>query len=220
MEPKQILEQARKMIQEHASDDPDRWWYANRFVFSRLMLDERKTKTGVKQRLQNSDQACHACGRPFDGRKDVHLHRLNTNKGYSDRNCVLMHAECHRVFHTSQPSQGPDEIEAGEPVLVKSSKRYDDKSFLYWWDIAPPLAQSLDKYDSVEFVQKDTSQRCTVPVESLKGMLIPQRQTARGQGNWGIKVLKDRPDKLAFEPGNNGNDWLFLPVVWLEENED
>ena len=26
--------------------DPDKWWYANRFVFARLMLDERKTKSG------------------------------------------------------------------------------------------------------------------------------------------------------------------------------
>ena len=75
--------------------------------------------------------------------------------------------------------------------------------------------------EAVEFAQKDTRERCIVPVEALKGFLTPDRQTSRGEGNWGIKILKDRPDELAFEPGRaTGGKWLFLPVVWLEDTED
>ena len=47
MNPEEILAHTRKLISEHADNDPDKWWYANRFVFARLMLDERKTKSGV-----------------------------------------------------------------------------------------------------------------------------------------------------------------------------
>ena len=49
VEPSEILSQTRKFIAEHAGADQDRWWYCNRFVFARLMLDERKTKTGVRK---------------------------------------------------------------------------------------------------------------------------------------------------------------------------
>ena len=45
--PRQILEDTRQRIREHAGKDPDKWWYANRFVFARLALDERKTKTSA-----------------------------------------------------------------------------------------------------------------------------------------------------------------------------
>lgn len=55
----------------------------------------------------------------------------------------------------------------------------------------------------------------------MKLALAPEdRQTSRGEGNWGIKVLKDRPDEPAFEPAGGG-EWLFLPVVRInEESED
>jgi len=44
MRPEEILEHARRLIAEYAGDDPDEWWYANRFVFARLNLDERYTR--------------------------------------------------------------------------------------------------------------------------------------------------------------------------------
>lgn len=47
MKPEEILAHVRQLIQEHASNDPDEWWYANRYVFARLNLDERKTKTDL-----------------------------------------------------------------------------------------------------------------------------------------------------------------------------
>ena len=108
-----------------------------------------------------------------------------------------------------------------QAILRKSSKRYEDFAFFYWWDISPGFLNKMDKYQAVEFVQKDTGQRCTVPIHALKGYLTKERQTSRGRGNWGIKILKNRQDELAFEPGIADNRWLYLPVTWhnpLQEN--
>ena len=58
MVPNEILQHVRQLIVEHSDGDPDKWWYANRFVFARLMLDERKTKSGVKKRLFAAKAAC------------------------------------------------------------------------------------------------------------------------------------------------------------------
>lgn len=219
MTPDEILAQTREVISEHAGDDPDKWWYANRFVFGRLMLDERKTKVGAKKRLFESNQPCHYCDKPFETKKAVHLHRLDGGKGYSDGNCVLMHGDCHGKFHAEHQG-AEDRTLAGEAVIAKQSKRYDGMSFLYWWDITPKLAERLDKYEAVAFVCKDTGERCQVPTRALRGYLTEDRQTSRGDGNWGIKVLKNRPDELAFEPASGG-EWLFLSVVWIdEEGED
>jgi|GEM_PF-1224148 len=219
MNEREILARTREMIAEHASGDPDRWWYANRFVFARLMLDERKTKTNVKQKLLDANMLCPGCGKRFETRRDIHLHRLDGDKAYSQANCVLMHPDCHRAAHAAHPEAV--EVATGrEPTLTKWSKRYDDMPFVYWWDIAPGLAEQLNDLEPAEFAKKDTKDRCVVPVEMLRTFLTPERQTTRGQGNWGVKVLKDRPDELAFEPGTGSREWRFLPVVWLEEAED
>ena len=74
--------------------------------------------------------------------------------------------------------------------------------------------------EAVEFAKKDTRERCVVPTEVLKPFLSSDRQTSRGAGHWGIRVLNERPDELAFEPGGGSREWKFLPVVWLEEAED
>jgi len=218
MEPSEILATTRRMIQEHGGGDPDKWWYANRFVFARLMLDERKTKATIKKKLLDAGAACHGCGQDFDSKRDIHLHRLEGGKAYSEANCVLMHAKCHQKHHSSTKAA---EIESpGDPVVTKWSKRYDGKPFTYWWDIAPPLPAGLAELEAIEFAKKDTRQRCIVPSEALTGFLTPERRTSRSSGNWGVKVMKDRPDELAFEPGTGGGKWKFLPVVWLDEEED
>ena len=102
-------------------------------------------------------------------------------------------------------------------IKQTKSKRYDGKDFDYWWDIAPGLLEHIDDYEAVEFVKKDTGKSCLVPTPALKGYLTEERQTTRGQGNWGIRVLKHREDELAFEPGNKSERWFFLPVVWRAE---
>ena len=226
MEPAEILEKTKEMIAEHAGDDPDKWFYANRFVYARLQLDERKTKTGVKQRLFDADPSCSFCGDRFDAKKGVHIHRIDEERGYSDANCSLMHSECHEKYHAENPKQrtktGGSRMaykdEAGA-VLKKESKPYADKPFTYWWDIAPNLRDSLQSYKSVEFIKKDSRESCLVPRQALEGFLTPGRQTTRGSGHWGIKVMRDEPDKLAFEPGPKG-EWLYLPVTWGNQEED
>lgn len=221
MEPCEILSQVRKFIAEHAGADPDKWWYCNRFVFARLMLDERKTKAGVRKKLIESKAPCHYCGKAFDSTKGVHLHRVDEDRGYSPANCVLMHPDCHERCHAEKAAQegtAPEnEHPRGRTVVVKESKFYDDMPFSYWWDISPSMAERMDRYEAVEFVCKDSGARCSVPSSELKRLLTKDRQTSRGTGHWGVKVLSGREDELALEPGSGGEgQWLFLPVTWSE----
>jgi hypothetical protein len=241
--PEAILQKTRDLISAHAEGDPDRWFYANRYVFSRLGLDERKTKTDIKRRLLDSGAPCEACGKPFETRMDVHLHRLDGKLGYSSENCVLMHADCHRKYHAKHPeylgegtsrprtAKAPKAaktrvtvpkrlVPAAEGVLVKQSTRHENKRFAYWWDISPSLAASLESYEAVEFVKKDNGERCSVQSDALRRLLTPDRRSTRGKGNWGIKVLPGRESELAFEPAKRTGEWLFLPVTWLAEQED
>jgi hypothetical protein len=162
----------------------------------------------------------------FDSRRNIHLHRLDGTKGYSEGNCVLMHADCHRRLHAAAETD-EDENQArgdggGRNVSpIKWSKRYHEMPFLYWWDVSPALAESLNEFDTIEFGKKDTGEQCIVPAETLEAYLTPDRQTSRGQGNWGIKVLNDRPDELAFEPGTGKRGrWVFLPATWINEQEE
>ena len=101
-----------------------------------------------------------------------------------------------------------------QAIVRKYSKRYQGHAFFYWWDISPGFLDTMDEYEAIEFVKKDSGQRCTVPIPAMKGYLIKERQTSRGSGNWGIKVLGNKQDELAFEPGIADNRWLFLPVIW------
>jgi hypothetical protein len=219
MNPEQILAHVRQLIAEHAGDDSDKWWYANRYVFARLMLDERKTKTGVKARLFESKPSCHGCSQPFQVRKDVHLHRLDEARAYSDGNCVLMHKDCHEDCHRKGAKKEAAPRDTGEAILMKASKRYD-KSFLYWWDISPSLLPIMDRYEAVAFMCKDTGLSSIVPIPELKKYLVPERQTARGAGHWGIKVRHGREDELAFEAGKGGGEWLYLPAVWTDDSQE
>lgn len=226
MELEEILRWTRAAIREHAGDDSDKLFYANRYVFARLQLDERKVKTGIKKQLLKSDRPCAHCGEPFDSKVGLPLHRIDGARGYSPDNCVLMHPECHKRYHAEHPQRessgeaGDVGEDSGGGSLVKYSKRYDTGAFRYWWDITPKLAASLGRYEAVEFVKKDAGERCSVPPQALTGFLTDDRQTSRGDGNWGIKVLADRPEELAFEPARKGDNWLFLPVAWLSDDED
>ncbi len=223
MTPQEILEQTRRLVSEHAAGDPDRWWYANRFVFARLILDERRTKIGIKKGLLGAGGPCHACGQRFESKRNIHLHRLDDARGYSATNCVLMHGECHQRHHAKHEergSAGESTLAAVQPVICKWSKCYEGKPFTYWWDIAPRLAEALCNLEAFEFGKKDSLERCTVPVDTLRKFLTSARQTSRGAGNWGIKVLKDRPDELAFEPPSHADQWLFLPVTWADDSAE
>lgn len=106
------------------------------------------------------------------------------------------------------------------PNLRKLSKGYEDMPYLYWWDITPTFAEGLSDSDTVEFFCKDTKEWCVVTAKELKPFLTPDRQTSRGEGHWGIKVLRNRTDELAFEPPSGSDKWLFLPVIWINEQKE
>ena len=182
MEPSEILDRVRHLIRDHSGDDPDKWWYANRYVFARLMLDERTTKTAIKKNLFATNPHCHVCGKPLDGLRNVHIHRLDGDRGYSESNCALMHGPCHQDHHSKaaavEGTVSATGMKAGahaDPVLTKRSKRYDG-SFLYWWDIPPALAAQLDRFECVEFACKDSRLRCSVTVQDLARLLTEARQ--------------------------------------------
>jgi hypothetical protein len=205
----QILKKTRQLIALHAGDDRAKWLSTNRLVVAQLQLDQRKTTVDIKRQLLDAKTPCHVCGKPFATRQDARLYQLN----------LLMHSECHRKYHSKLKSDGIEEAKA-IGILTRESKPYEGKPFVYWWDIAPTVAATLDVCESVEFVMKDTGLRCLISPKDLKKFLTPERKTSRGDGNWGIRVLKDREDELAFEPGRGGGKWQFLSVTWLGPEED
>lgn len=216
-----ILESTRRLIREHAGADPDRWFYANRYVFARLSLDERGTKAKLKRNMLDSGVPCHACGMPFESKVNVHIHRVNEEKGYSTENTVLMHAECHRRHHAQTPSRrggrpvNPGPVGApGARTLVKASKEYKFGGYRFWWDFQPAFVDNADQYDEVQFVKKSTGEVCTVLIDDLLEFFTDDRKTFRGAGNWGVKILVDEPNKLAFEPPAGSKDWRFLDIRW------
>lgn len=208
-----ILEQTRRSISEYAGEDADKQFYANRFVFARLQLDERKVKGRIKKELLEQQKECLYCHQEFENKTGLHLHRIDSNHTYNMENCTLMHQACHQKHHNANSNDAPPKA-PDSTVIQKLSKRYEGHIFLYWWDISAGFLGKMDKYQAIEFVQKDSGQRCTVPMPALKGYLTKERQTSCGNGNWGIKVLENRQDELAFEPGFADNRWLFLPVTW------
>ena len=133
-----------------------------------------------------------------------------------------MHSKCHHELsrqetrlRNRQPgrSRNVEESEGAER-LSKSSKRYDDKPYVYWWDITPKNAASLGHDDVIEFVKADSGEFCSVPAEALRLHLTLGRRTSRGAGNWGIRVLPERPDAIAFEAGKSDKQPIFLPITW------
>jgi len=181
--------------------------------------------------------------RRFDAESGEQLLRLPNQKGdYQDK--FLPEYKSARPLHLSRQPNLEEDCKWGLPTWVlselrqqiaratdqqtdsvsptkkKYSQRYENKSFIYWWDISPGFLDKIDRYEAVEFVKKDTGERCYVPTAALKGYLTKERQTTRGQGNWGIKVLKDWDGELAFEPGSKSDKWLYLPIVWLNDKQE
>jgi len=224
MDPKEILKYVRKVIRDYAGDDPDKWFLANRHVHQRLHGDERKTAEKIKNELLKSNPICHYCKEKLKVKKGIHIHRLDDNRGYSLENCVLMHQKCHEQYHKENASgRGPEhpsskKVKNGDSlILKKESQPYEDKFFLYWWDISHGFFER--KYEAVDFVRKDSRLKCRVSTAVLKEFLTEKRKTSRGNGHWGIKVLKGREGELAFEPPSGSKNWLFLKVEWLSNND-
>jgi len=130
-----------------------------------------------------------------------------------------------RTMEDLRDTLGPRIKATGDKFVYLNLNEYGDESrlirdifeseaFTQWKDDTNTLHLFLDSLDECH------TERCTVSVKELLPFLTPERQTTRGDGNWGIKVLKDRPDELAFEPPTGSDDWLFMSVTWLEEEND
>jgi 5-methylcytosine-specific restriction endonuclease McrA len=92
-----ILRQTRISITEAANGNANLRFKINRWVYSRLLLDERQTKKPFKQALWDSGiRSCQDCGKPFSSLKGVHLHRIDASKEYEYSNCRLLCALCHK----------------------------------------------------------------------------------------------------------------------------
>lgn len=223
--PGEILAEVRERLVAFAGEDPDRWFYANRFVFARLQLDERKTKVRVKKHLIESKGACHGCGKPFASAKGIHLHRLDGERGYSRADCVLMHPECHRALHAAAEAARPtnlpsdaDQMPTG--VVSKESRRYAEVAWVYWWDVSPTLHARLGDLGMIELVRKDDGARALVDAGVLRTALTPARQTSRGQGNWGLRIFPEEEEILRVESPGPRAGWPGIALTWLTEEED
>ena len=98
-EANRILQNTRRSISNSAGTDPDRLFTINRYVFSRLQLDERKPHKKLKTALYKANNKCCDCGKKIKELKGVHIHRRDSRKAYSLENCQLMHPKCHQQHH-------------------------------------------------------------------------------------------------------------------------
>lgn len=213
-----ILNDTRKAILDYSENNSDTWFYANRFVFARLQLDERRKKNKIKKvRFQNRP-VCHYKKCPqkkLESLKGIHLHRLDRNIGYRLKNCVLAHSECHKKIHKEEKQNIP----TNKSIIPRRSKKYNNGLFLYWWDLSPNLVNSLSSHTIIEFIKKDCGESCFIPFQFIRNYLTEYSQTSRGNGNWGIKVLPQKSNEIAIEePKKRTDEWKTIPVRWDKIN--
>lgn len=92
-----ILKRVRAELDLTAGEDATLRFKLNRWVFSRLMNDETKSKRPIKQALWNSGQRkCLLCGKNFESLRGVELHRVDESLHYFEANCQLLCKSCHQ----------------------------------------------------------------------------------------------------------------------------
>jgi len=94
-----ILQDVRQKIKVAAGSDPDRWFLINRYVFARLQKDGRAQNKMIKNELFRNSPYCHHCENELPETRYIELHRLESDRGYSVENCVLIHRKCHQKLH-------------------------------------------------------------------------------------------------------------------------
>ncbi len=98
---KKILKLARSRIKESSHGNGDDWFKINRYVYSRLLLDERKKKPKKIDLFDRQKGICWICNEHIDNIKDTDTHRVNEKMGYDDMsNVVLVHRSCHQRIQT------------------------------------------------------------------------------------------------------------------------
>ena len=94
---KHILDQTRNQIRKAADGSPDDRFKINRYVYARLMQDERKRKPKKADLFDRQKGICWICKERIDSIKDTDTHRINEELGYDDaNNVVLVHRSCHQ----------------------------------------------------------------------------------------------------------------------------
>ena len=104
-------------------------------------------------------------------------------------------------------------------VREKLSKEYKSESYSFWWDFSPGFTKEADPPDNIKFIKEPTGESCIISTHTLLSYFTEERKTSRGKGNWGVKVLNDKPDMLAFEPPKGSKEWLFLKIRWEGRKE-
>ena len=192
-----------------------------KLVRSRLnMVTMGRLRPRAKKALEYAIEEARSLNNNYVGTEHILMGLLRENEGIAAQ--VLMNLGL-KLEDVRQEVLDMQSIYYDNDCIEKFSRWYDGESFTYWWDIAPGFLGKMDKYEAIKFVKdcKNPAERkhCYVPIPALKGYL-----TTRGNGNWGIRVLKGRvlkgEDLLAFEPRSKNGKWLFLPVVWLNDTQD
>ena len=102
-EARQILNQTRSQIKEAASGNSDAWFKINRYVYARLLGDERKKKPKKVDLFDKQKGLCWICKERIENIKDTDTHRINEELGYDDvNNVVLVHRSCHQRIQAKQ----------------------------------------------------------------------------------------------------------------------
>lgn len=92
-----ILNHINFILDVTAKDDADFRFKLNRWVYSRLQQAEIRTKRPIKKQLWDLGmKSCQECHGKFDTLKNVEIHRKDTSKGYSVKNCILVCRKCHQ----------------------------------------------------------------------------------------------------------------------------
>ena len=92
-----ILNQVRDMIREVVKGDENFEFKLNRWIYARLMADERKKKTPIKLELWSMGiSSCQDCNKEFNTIKGIEIHRIDSSKAYSIDNCQLLCRSCHQ----------------------------------------------------------------------------------------------------------------------------
>jgi len=208
-----ILEKTRKDITGSAKGDADKWFKLNRWVFARLQEDERKTKRDLKKKLIRKVDYCGHCGKKFNSKKFIDIHRINKDKAYSEDNCILVHnGKCHQEAESKHNYARV----FNKKLLLKKSKRYDNYgNTLYWWDITDNEKFKYIKRENgiIVFQEADTETKHSYHYQDLAAFLTSDRKTTRNRNhNWGFRILKSRVNKLASEPGAEDKTWKYIEL--------
>ncbi len=100
---RQILNQTRSQIKEAASGNSDAWFKINRYVYARLLGDERKKKPKKVDLFDKQRGICWICYGRIDKIKETDTHRIDEKLGYDDvDNVVLVHRSCHQRIQAKQ----------------------------------------------------------------------------------------------------------------------